>query len=118
MSKVRDDYLAASETLRIRYCANLIEENEDKGLSSAKIEEMLRKTGASDTEIEDAYGLLSEIELPSEREKALRQVSLMRSSGELTPKEMRRILSRLAYLRFDEDTIREIYDSLSMELNQ
>ncbi|GEM_PF-3996852 len=118
MSRVRDDYLAASETLRIRYCANIIEESEEKGLSSAKIKEILKKTGASDIEIEDAYGLLSETELPSEKEKALSQVSMMRGSGELTPKELRRILSRLAYLRFDEDTIREIYDSLNMELNQ
>ena len=128
MSKLKQDFAKATESQQIKYCANVIEEASLSGKSAQKIKDMLLKTGADEHIISAAYDILDSESLPTEIQKALAHTENMISSlkaaqpsgqnpdsetKSLTPKEIRKILSKLSYMGFEEEIIYEIMEKLS-----
>lgn len=132
MSGLKQDFAAATEAQQIKYCANLIEEASLSGKSAKKIKEMLLKTGAEEQIISSAYDILDGENLPTETQKALmhtenmlRSLKAAPASGQksdseksaLTQKEIRKILSKLSYLGFEEEVVYEIMEKLAESAN-
>ena len=129
MSRIQKEYAEATDEQRVRFCANVIEDYSLRGKSARKISDDLKKVGATEETIREAYERLEEEDLPTEREKAgmavRKMISQVKREREftnhdsddeeefrLTQKEIRRIMSRLAYMKFDGDILYEILDEI------
>lgn len=129
MSRIQKEYAESTDEQRIRFCTNVIEDYSLRGKSARKICDDLKKIGATQETIDAAYDRLASEDLPTEAQKAKMAAEKMISqakreremtglAGEddsefhLTQKEMRRIMSRLAYMKFDVDILYGILDEI------
>ncbi|MBR6701452.1 MAG: RecX family transcriptional regulator [Firmicutes bacterium] len=116
MGKLKEDFAAASEQQKMKYCRFFIEEASEAGKSERKIKEELVKIGAGEDMVEEVYSQIRE-ELPTETEKAERAVRriIEQSNNNFSVSVLRKILYKLSYMGFEEEIIGEIAENLRFE---
>lgn len=119
MRTIAEDFRWASKEEKIRYCVNRILEASDANQAERKIRETLRRMGADEEILAEAFALAREQGAPPERKKAERLAAerLRDCSQENppSPQRIRRLLAKLAYAGFEEEILEEIREKLAYQ---